>query len=804
MLGGVVLVSFSLLALEISLTRLLSVVLSYHYVFAVVSLASLGLGIGGFFIHHFSRPFENCPGNRAGRLALFAALVSLSIATSVLFVLQVARAEGVPGLTLLYPLVLVLPFAFGGALMAEVFRFYPALSATVYAADMTGAALGSVGVVFALEALGAVGAALLAAVSASAAATLFAARMAPRSIPNTILSVASATVAILLTAGNVAGYLPEIPIGNNPEKEIHDALHGPQRGTVVATRWSSFGRTDLVRFAQSPDYMDIYLDGTAGTPMYAFTGDVQSPGSAVAALKTDFPGYFPLLFLEDNARNHALIIGPGGGRDILLAKMSGFQHITAVEVNRDLVQLVRDYSWYNGGIYTHLEGVDIVVEEGRHFLKRQTQKYDLIMLTLPVTNTSRSREGYTLTENFLLTTQSITDYLNALTDQGQLVVVTHDEVEVLRVLALALAALRERGLGTVEAMKRLYILGSFPFPVFVLKNSPFQSATAALMYQAMRRFGYSPRSSYFPHIERSLELNQMLLGLASGQLDFSDVEKMVAKRGYDVRPVTDDSPFFYKLEAGLPRPVVNVFMLSVILLLIVATLPPLLEKRVYRSSPVQSGTAVQVGVGRAVLLFALLGVGFMLVEIALTQKLMLFLGRPVLAVASLLFSLLLGAGAGSLWSGRVVPHRIARGIAIAAAMAAVTVLLYTLALPTLLDLFFGNGLLVRLLVVMTLVVPLGFIMGFPFPLGIRWLKETGTEHRIAWMWAVNGVSSVVGSASAVMVAIAAGFTDVLLLSVGCYLSVALSFASLVATRTVPAWAEASGTRSDLYCTAKRH
>ena len=137
----------------------------------------------------------------------------------------------------------------------------------------------------------------------------------------------------------VGGLRLDIPIGANPTKEIYDALSS-FKGRIVETKWSPFGRTDLVEFSDYPDHMDIYIDGTAGSPMYRFNGNVNDPGAAINNLKSGFPGYFPFLHLQQEDRNSALIIGPGGGRDILLVLMGGVEKVTAVEINRNLVEKV--------------------------------------------------------------------------------------------------------------------------------------------------------------------------------------------------------------------------------------------------------------------------------------------------------------------------------------------------------------------------------------------------------------------------------------------------------------------------------
>jgi predicted membrane-bound spermidine synthase len=242
--------------------------------------------------------------------------------------------------------------------------------------------------------------------------------------------------------------------------------------------------------------MDIYVDGTAGSPMYRFNGNLRDPDPTVLHLKDSFPGFLPLLDLIDEEKDSALVIGSGGGRDVLLTLMAGFRRITAVEINKDLVEIVQTHSTYNGGIYSPSGNVKIVVDEGRHFLKHQRERYDLIFLSLPVTNSSRSLEGYSLTENFLFTRQSMEDYLTHLTEEGQVVVVTHNDAEVLRLLSIALVTLSKKGIGQEAAMRHIHLLGSDDYPVFVLKKRPFKPEESLKRYEALRKQKFQLESSY--------------------------------------------------------------------------------------------------------------------------------------------------------------------------------------------------------------------------------------------------------------------------------------------------------------------
>lgn len=790
LLTGVFLISFSLLAFEITLTRILSVVLSYHYVFVVVSLALLGLGAGGIFVYLF-RPQRLSSHGRFGSLGIFPSLFSLSIPFSVILITRIAYLENIVDNVLLYWFLLFIPFFLVGVFLAEVFRAFPALSSRIYGMDLLGAAAGSLGVILILNRLGGINSSFLLALVASIAALLIATTVPGRNIKGVTISTVSLVIVLGLLGVNLIGsYLPDVPVGTNPAKEIHHALSSSP-GEIIETRWSAFGRTDLVAFSDDPEEMGIFIDGTAGTPMYRFSGDFDNPDPRIDSLKTGFPGYLPFFFLQEEERDNALIIGPGGGRDILLALMGGVGEVTAVEVNRELVDIVREYAWYNGGIYTDLDNVTVIVDEGRNFLKRQKENYDIIMLTLPVTKTSRSPEGYALTENFLFTTDSINDYMEHLTDEGRLIVVAHNPVEILRLLSISLAVLNQRGVDSEAAMEQIYVVGSHHYPVFVLKKTPFELTEMESIHQSIHQLGYDPTLSFLPGIRQGSCTPHMeevrfdecamlfppVTAISRGEIGFSDLERVLEEDGLDVSPVTDNSPFFYKFEEGIPQPVSQVFWSSIVMILLVVLVPPLYWKK--RSSQRETHSRGKRTFSkypfRFVVLFLMLGVGFMLAEISLIQRLVLFLGQPVLSLAVLLFSLLVGAGIGSIYSGRLPTERIIKGIAVVSISIVAMLVSYTFLLPLIFNQLLGLDLAIRLLATVVILTPLGFLMGFPFPSGLRLLREIKMENHIPWMWGINGISSVLGSAMAVVIAISLGLTEALLIAAGCYFVVFLTF-----------------------------
>ncbi|MBI4530733.1 MAG: hypothetical protein HY709_04355, partial [Candidatus Latescibacteria bacterium] len=332
--GGVLLISLGMLLFEISLVRIFSVILTYHYVFVVVSLSLFGLGLGGIFVHLFRRDIPGTE-DRFRELGSFAFLSAVSVS----LVVSILTRLSSPSHILLYGGLMLIPFFFAGGVFSSAFRMFPGESSRIYGADLIGAAGGCILALWLLSRLGGVGTGLFVGMIISGGAFLFA--IGGRRMGRYLIGGLMVGCWFFV---HIAGLLRwDVPVADNPEKDMYDAMHQASWPAEIAeTRWSAFGRTDLVRYTNFSDWMALFIDGEAGTNMYRFNGDPRHPDSQAEKLKNSFSGYFPFFFLEGGER--VLTIGPGGGRDVLGALLGGAGQITAVEVNRDMVEIVREYS----------------------------------------------------------------------------------------------------------------------------------------------------------------------------------------------------------------------------------------------------------------------------------------------------------------------------------------------------------------------------------------------------------------------------------------------------------------------------
>jgi Spermidine synthase len=766
---SVFLISLSVLAFEVALTRIFSVMLSYHFVFAVVSVAMLGLGAGGLLFKRWGTALPD----RAVWISALLFSVALAVSVALILTLPIYASKALAGFRFwVYIGLAAAPFFAAGFTMSGLFQRFAGRSSLLYGADLLGAAAAAFAVVPAMNAFDPVKVVFLSAAISGGGAALLGHPQPRRILP-------AAGLAVLLTGLFatliLSGTSLTVPISNDPNKDMFQMVADPgAQARIVASRWSSFGRTDLVESPAYPNEMTIFVDGAAGSPMYNIDGILKSADQKMQ-FQMHSGEFFPFLFLNDEEKQSALVLGPGGGRDVAIALLGGIKNVTAVEVNPDVVKLVREYKDFNGAIYSGRPGVTALVAEGRNYVRATSERFDVIMASIPITKSSRSVEGYALTENNLFTVEAFEDYLNHLTPNGRLIIVVHDDPEIYKLVGIAMRAFAKQGVTEREGMKRLYTVASDMMPALVIQKQPLTAAAADAIHAKLHEIGFDQGALYIPGIAQQTAgplrmLDQTLLDIANGVPSGTALANVA---DLDLRPPTDDRPFYYKFERGLPRPFGAFAILMALAALVMVVLLALRPRRTSGSPDTFVGDLRDSPALKAYLaLFFALGVGYMLVEIAFFQRLSLYISQPQLALTLLLFSLLLGGGIGSLLTSLLGRTRL-RG----AATLSLCVTLLIAGLAFFFARVFALGMDPRLSAVIV-VLPLGILMGCPFPLALRSLRTHGLERHTAVMWGVNGVASVLGSALAMIIGITWGFTGAALVGAAIYLAVASLFVIL--------------------------
>lgn len=752
-LPAAALLSAAGLAWEIDLTRFASAILSYHYAFVAISLAVSGSGLGAALVY----ALPEAPGRRLAAPAVLGACVAFLLTAALL------PSLANQGSTAALALLALLPFVGLGAAMASLFRAQAAQAPRLYGADLLGAGAGALGAVAGLNARGPFGLLLACAALAALAGLLLSPLVgdpAARSralhrawrlalVSLLLLGFSGLALAVQVTRGPLA--LDYAAMRNAPpDKTIIPILRDHTQGArVIDTRWDAFARTDVVA-TNDPSRRLVFLDGGAGSYMLAWDGKLSSQ----TGLRTDLE-FLPFLL---GPHDNVLVIGAGGGIDVLRALEAGAKHVTAVELNGATVSAVRAAGAYNGNILNRPE-VTTVVDDGRHFLQHSHEHFDVILLNLVYTGAAED-SGHALTESYLFTTEAFRLYLDHLTPHGRIGIIGHQGLEGLRALVTGLQALHENGYSYAGALLRsTALMTNNDNPearptLAVIQAAPFiQSEVTMLRSRGTGDLNLQP--FYVPYMYQG-QFKDMATG---GQT----MATFLQGSDYNVAPTSDNQPFFFDFSFGLPDGLDTALWAAA--LLVAGLLASVFFLR--ESQPIRPGQR-RFAIWTLSLYMALLGIGFMCIEIPVIQRFILILGTPVLAFTVVVGTLLIGAGLGSMLSARLFTRR-AFPAPLAAALAALAVpALVATVQPSLLSLGSGAAILASI----ALLLPLGVVLGMPFPIGLRIAAEA-LPGDVALFWSLNALFSVLGSVGAAAIAVQAGFSTVLLCGVLCYLGAAI-------------------------------
>ncbi|MDM8009158.1 MAG: hypothetical protein QUV05_23705 [Phycisphaerae bacterium] len=764
LLAAVFLLSASGLMFEITLTRFFSATIWYHFTFVAISVALFGWGLGGLFVFllRLSR-FEQ---------HIRSILVGLSLLLAVtlpLFLAGVLQLPFDPNRLNTYFLLSLMPFLAGGAVLSLAFESWGKDSNRLYFADLIGASMGTLLVPLAIGRLGAESAILVIAVLPSLAAVLLSLSLPARSKVKWLpASVAVLAACIGLTAWNVR--TGKMTVRDAPGKELYQLLNDHEQARIDFDKWNAYSRITSVE-GFSEDYVRrIFIDSSAETSVMHWDGTPNNPPDARNWFRA-----FPFRVVKDP---QVLVIGPGGGTDIVLSIAAGASHITAVEMNDLIIECVRGLGAQAGNLYDHPK-VDLVMDEGRNYIQRCGRKFDMIVLGWVDSWASVAGGGLALTENYLYTRDALEAYYDHLSDNGALVIIRWP-VDVPRLVANAVSFMSNRGM-SMEEISRHIVAVSMRKPVKKKKDETGEpvddteqvSKPADNENQAIETVFMMTRS---PLTEQ--QVDTLLAGhddahlwhapfrpcdppysdLFAGTINFAQYTDAFPTLA---TPVTDNHPFYFAWAkpCGIPDFVTRLLLMpmaSVVgftLLLLIAT----------------RYAGLRAPGPRTVAYFGALGVGFIVVEVALIQRLILLLGHPIYTLVVILFTLLLAGGCGSFFARRFAPEAIRSALGKIIPLVVLLVILAAFVLPVLVDKALPLSLPLRIVITALMVVPYGFLMGMPFPLGLRKQSQDPVGSPASVLWGINGVASVIGSIGGVALAVAVGFTWVFLAGAACYI-----------------------------------
>jgi spermidine synthase len=819
LLLAVALVSAGALAFEVLLTRLFSIVQWHHFAYMVISIALLGYGASGAFLA--------VTGNRLCR-HVGAAFATGAVLFAVSAVASFAVAERLPfnalaviwePRQLLYLLVLyllfALPFFCAATCIGLALVAFPERIGRTYRYDLVGASTGAIGLMLALIVLFPNVALKVVAVLGFLAAALAISERETgvvrkgRAVGYALAAIAAcAALPQSWTALQLSEYkgLSQTLLVPGVKVLAEDSgLHGLL--TVVSSSAIPFRYApglSLYNSTEPPAQLGVFTDGDGLTVITAFDGRLEP-----LAYLDHTPAALPYHLLE---KPEVLILGVGGGADVLLALLHRPPRIDAVELNPKLVRLVtKRFAGFAGRLYEQ-PGVRIHVAEARSFVAGSPDRYDLIQIPLLDSFATAAAGTHSLNESYIYTIEAFEQYLDHLRPGGYLAITRWLKLpprDSLRLFATAVSALERRGIG--EPGRHLALVRSWNTTTLLVKNGPLTGEDAA----AIRRFAE----------ERAFDLG-FLHGMSREEANRFNVldqhyffDSAVALLGpqrkeflrhykFDVAPTTDDRPYFFDffkwqalpellerrtlggaalLDWGYAVLVATLVQASVLALVLILT--PLLWLGRHRPQ----AAAAALARWQIALYFLAIGFAFLFVEIASIQRFVLFLGHPVYAIPVVLCAFLFFAGLGSgfaprltarldalsppgalirfsggdgrcLWAVRV--RHPALALAVAGIVAAAV--LHLVAVPPLFRWLMPLPDALKIAVSLVLIAPLAFFMGLPFPLALVRVAAA-RPGLVPWAWGINGCASVLSAILAILLAMSLGFSAVLLIAIGLYL-----------------------------------
>lgn len=772
---AIALIAFSSLALEVTLVRLLSVITWYHLAFFAISTAMLGMTAGAVTVYLRQRWFADSKLDSGVAIACIAYSVLTPFCLVILTRLPLGfEAAGVTitsvGAFALATMLCSIPFFCSGVAIAALLTMTQGPIGRMYGADLIGASAGCLLVLGGLALIDASSLIIYCASIGGLAAYMLRERL-PASIRITSIA-AFVTLAMLASINTFSsnGVRPHV---------VKETVVDPE--SILIERWNSHSRVVVDRpFNGPPQYWGaspgapsdpipqfwMRIDGSAGTTVRGF-----ETRADIEHLRYDITNLAYYL----RPTGGAAIIGVGGGRDLQSALLFGHDRVIGIDVNSIFIDLLNNEFGEFAGLADN-PNVRLVADEARSYLSRSDESFSIIQMSLVDTWAATGAGAFSFSENALYTVEGWLTFLGRLKDDGLFTVSRwHDPSnlgETGRSLSLAVASLLALGVDNPRA--HIAMLTNGNLSTLIVGRSPLSDGDVATLRRLTRELEFD-----IALLPDELPADPTLRTIVTA--DSADQLWTLSKdTTFNLSPPTDDSPYFFNmlklgglgaaLDAGtgvlsgnLTATITLLVLLAALAVLCVVTivLPLALGRR--ESVPRSRGNVLWP----AMAYFALIGTGFMFTEIGLIQRLSVFLGHPVYALGVLLFTIILTTGLGSSLSDSLHSEDAPSWRLTAAAAIAITAAQFVLL--WLVDAMAASSMAARIAVCVLAITPLGLVLGFFFPLGMRLARARGMTET-AWLWAINGIFGVLASALAVFVAIYFSISANFWIGAACYLS----------------------------------
>ena len=806
-------VSLSVLLLELTLTRLFSIILWYDYAFMVISIAFFGLGIGSLLVHILKGKLNEV--NLPSRV--LQATMGFAISLPIVLLVMGQLIPSNPSFIYVFYLSSSIPFFFAGLSVAMIYLSMPKEITRLYFIDLLGAGAAALILDPIIQVLGAESVLLsisLLVLGPTLVAALFLVRNSEGYIKKAtdkengvsvpienklkiygIMVFGSAAILLVINIDfNVFAIEPGI------SKGLYYQLAKPQEYQHLSTQWNSFSRIDVTKqthhnynneaafqntssenTGRSKALASIIIDADADTPVFRWNGSFND----ISWVK-QYMDYLPYELLKANS---TLVIGSGGGEDILIALAGGSKNVTAVEINPLIISKAKEFGKLAGNLYDRKE-VDVYIDDGRRFISSSNSKYDIITIKLVDSWAAQLAGGYALSENYLYTVEAFRQYLQHLDEDNGMLVMVRWNIELPRLMPLIVESLRqETGKNAEEISRHVAIVEDRPglyfganenrtiYPVLVmLKNKPFTSSEISMINERARENNAElfvlPGVYAQPPYDELLTVNSQFEPNKQQQGLGRNIETEKINSIIELEPPTDDSPFFFAREK-VPE---QMILLLVTVLSVSAVLALLL---IYYSK-INNIHLSSSSISWLFILFAIfIGLGFMVIEITFIQKFLLLLGTPIMALTVILFSILASSGVGAYLSGKLFGKNPHKGMIVSIPLLVAIILIYYIFLQEIINHNIASEIHYRMGLTFALLSPAGVLMGFQFPSVVRMSssfaqkdsQHLGTDNRqgdVTLLWGVNVIASVIGTVLTAILSMIIGFSGSLLVGAALY------------------------------------